>query len=268
MPTFQIACTQFLLYKFLTISNSAFHTLNVHSIESFGTHDGPGIRMVIFLQGCNLKCLYCHNPDTIKIEAANNFTPDELLRRAINMKPYFGKIGGVTLSGGEPLLQSQALIPLFKKLKEEGIHTNVDTNGSVLSGYTKELLDKYTDLVMLDVKQINEEKYSQLTSGRNLHKVLDFARYREESGKPMWLRYVLLPGYTNNPKTLHKVGETFKDFKTIERIEIQPYHKLGIHKWESLGWEYKLKDVKENTSDQIKEAEQIFQQYFKEVKIN
>lgn len=224
--------------------------------------------MVIFLQGCNLKCLYCHNPDTIKIESANGFTTEELVRRAINMKPYFGRKGGVTVSGGEPLLQSQALIPLFQQLKNEGIHTNVDTNGSVLSSHTKVLLDQYADLVMLDIKQINEEKYTKLTSGRNLNKVIDFARHREASGKPMWLRYVLLPGYTNNPKTLHKVGETFTNFKTIERIEIQPYHKLGIHKWESLGWEYKLKDVTENTPEQIREAEQVFQQYFKEVKIN
>lgn len=237
-------------------------------MESFGTHDGPGIRMVIFLQGCNLKCLYCHNPDTIKIEDANNFTAEDLVRRAVNMKPYFGKIGGVTVSGGEPLLQSQALLPFFKMLKEEDIHTNVDTNGSVLRGYTKELLDNYTDLVMLDVKHVNEEPYRQLTSGHNLHKVMDFARHRENSGKPMWLRYVLLPGYTNQVETLHKVGQNFEDFKTIERIEIQPYHKLGIHKWESLGWEYKLKNVLENTPDQIKEVEHIFQQYFKEVKIN
>ncbi len=125
-----------------------------------------------------------------------------------------------------------------------------------------------SDLVMLDIKHVNEEAYSQLTSGRNLKKVLDFAQHRETSGKPMWLRYVLLPGYTNQAETLHKVGTRFGGLKTVERIEIQPYHKRGIHKWESLGWDYKLHNVPENTPEQIKEAEHIFQQYFKEVKIN
>lgn len=224
--------------------------------------------MVIFLQGCNLKCLYCHNPDTIQVKDTKEMSVEELLRRAKNMKPYFGGKGGITVSGGEPLMQTKALLPFFKKLKEENIHTNIDTNGTVLLPETKQLLDEYTDLVMLDIKQVEEKPYHQLTGARNLKNVLKFAEYRAASGKPMWLRYVLLPGYTNQTETLHKVGQMYGGFKNIEKIEIQPYHKLGIHKWESMGWEYQLKDAKENTPEQISEAESIFQQYFKEVKIN
>lgn len=250
------------------ISNDTPHTLNVHSVESFGTHDGPGIRMVIFLQGCNLKCLYCHNPDTIKIQDAKTFSSEELVRRAINMKPYFGGNGGITVSGGEPLLQGKALLPFFEQLKKEGIHTNIDTNGTILLPETKQLLDKYADLVMLDIKQVEEAAYHTLTGARNIEKVLKFAQYREASGKPMWLRYVLLPGFTNQYETLHKVGQTYGHFNSIQKIEIQPYHKLGIHKWESMGWDYQLKNAKENTPEQIAEAESIFQHYFKEVKIN
>lgn len=241
--------------------------LLVHSIESFGTHDGPGIRMVIFLQGCKFKCLYCHNPDTIPAQGGKLHDIDDLIRRAVNMKGYFGKIGGVTTSGGEPLIQSKQLIPLFKRLKEEGIHTNIDTNGRVLNEYTKELLDKYTDLVMLDIKHINPEWHKKLV-GMPLDSTLEFAKYREESGKPMWLRYVLIPGWTDQPEYLHQLGQHFKDYKTIEKIEIQPYHKLGEHKWEAMGWEYQLKDVPENSKEQIESARAIFAQYFKEVKVN
>ncbi|MDE3743850.1 pyruvate formate-lyase-activating protein [Maribacter polysaccharolyticus] len=242
--------------------------LSVHSIESFGTHDGPGIRMVIFLQGCKLKCLYCHNPDTIQMTGGTEYDVEELVARALDMRSYFGKKGGVTVSGGEPLLQSKQLIPLFKRLKEEGIHTNIDTNGRILNHFTKELLDDHADLVMLDIKHMTEEGYEYLTGMRNKETTFTFAKYREESGKPMWLRYVLIPGITNKPELLHALGEHFKDYRTIEKIEIQPYHKLGIHKWESLGWEYQLKDARENTPEEIEEATKILANYFKEVKIN
>ncbi len=193
---------------------------------------------------------------------------EELVARALDMRSYFGKKGGVTVSGGEPLLQSKQLIPLFKRLKEEGIHTNIDTNGRILNHFTKELLDDHADLVMLDIKHMTEEGYEYLTGMRNKETTFTFAKYREESGKPMWLRYVLIPGITNKPELLHALGEHFKDYRTIEKIEIQPYHKLGIHKWESLGWEYQLKDARENTPEEIEEATKILANYFKEVKIN
>lgn len=193
---------------------------------------------------------------------------EDLVKTAKRMKPYFRANGGVTVSGGEPLLQSKELIPLFKRLKEEGIHTNIDTNGRILNNFTKELLDEYADLVMLDIKSMTEEGYEALTGMRNKETTFTFAAHREASGKKMWLRYVLIPGITNKPELLHAMGAHFKDYKTIEKIEIQPYHKLGVHKWEALGWEYQLKDARENTPEEIEEAAAILNSYFKEVKIN
>ncbi|WP_157614177.1 pyruvate formate-lyase-activating protein [Pseudotamlana agarivorans] len=244
------------------------HILHVHSIESFGTHDGPGIRFVVFLQGCKLKCVYCHNPDTIETSGGQPYEIEELVEKVLKVKPYFGKKGGVTVSGGEPLLQSKALVPFFKRLKEEGIHTNIDTNGRLLNNFAKTLLDDYADLIMLDIKHMTEEGYEALTGQRNMKTALTFAKHREESGKAMWLRYVLIPGITNKPELLHALGKHFKDYKTIEKLEIQPYHKLGIHKWEALGWEYELKDARENTKEEIDAAVEILNQYFKEVKVN
>jgi len=240
--------------------------LRVHSIESFGTQDGPGIRMVIFLQGCKFKCLYCHNPDTIPMEGGLFYKMEHLLRRAVSTKGYFGKKGGVTISGGEPLIQSQQLIPLLKALKAEGIHTNIDTNGRVLNNHTKELLDNYADLVMLDIKHIDDEWHKKLTGMSNVN-TLKFAEYRENSGKAMWLRYVLVPGWSDQEEYLHALGRHFKDYKTIEKIELLPYHKLGVHKWEEMGWKYELINVPENTEEQVQRAATILAPYFKEVKV-
>lgn len=224
--------------------------------------------MVVFLQGCKLKCLYCHNPDTIATTGGADYNIEELVELAIKSKPYFGKKGGVTVSGGEPLLQSKELISFFKRLKEEDIHTNIDTNGRVLNHFTEALLDTYTDLVMLDIKHMTEKGYQRITGMRNKETTFNFAKYREASGKPMWLRYVLIPEITNKPELLHAMGAYFKDYKTIEKIEIQPYHKLGIHKWEALGWAYELKDARENTPEELDAAVEILKQYFKEVKVN
>jgi pyruvate formate lyase activating enzyme len=224
--------------------------------------------MVIFLQGCKLKCLYCHNPDSIATSGGKDYEIEKLVQMALKTKPYFGKKGGVTVSGGEPLLQAKALIPFFKRLKEEGINTNIDTHGRILNHFSKELLDDYADLVMLDIKHITEEGYLALTGMPNKDTALNFAKYREASGKKMWLRYVLIPGITDAPELLHALGNHFKDYKTIRKIEIQPYHKLGIHKWESLGWDYQLKDARENTPEELKAATKILEKYFREVKIN
>ncbi len=242
--------------------------LRVHSVESFGTHDGPGIRMVIFLQGCKLKCIYCHNPDTIAMDGGMECDIEQLVAMAVKMKPYFGKKGGVTVSGGEPLLQAKALLSFFKRLKEEGIHTNLDTNGRILNHFTKALLDDYTDLVMLDIKHMTEEGYEAVTGMRNKETTFNLAKYREVSGKAMWLRYVLIPGITDDPKLLHALGRYFKAYKTIERLEIQPYHQLGVHKWEALGWEYPLKNTRENTQEELQTAVAILKRYFKEVTLN
>tara|TARA_R110002050_G_scaffold4573_1_gene22034 strand:+ start:16614 stop:17288 length:675 start_codon:yes stop_codon:yes gene_type:complete len=224
--------------------------------------------MVIFLQGCKLKCLYCHNPDSIDTHGGSDYSIEELVEMALKTKPYFGKKGGVTVSGGEPLLQAKALIPFFKRLKEEGIHTNIDTNGRILNHFSQELLDDYADLIMLDIKHMTEEGFQYLTGNPNKDTGLNFAKYRENSGKSMWLRYVLIPGITDKPEFLHALGGHFKDYKTIEKIEIQPYHKLGIHKWEALGWKYELEDVRENTEEELQSAVNILEKYFKEVKVN
>ncbi|GAA3581335.1 pyruvate formate-lyase-activating protein [Snuella lapsa] len=215
-----------------------------------------------------MKCVYCHNPDTIATSGGKDYDIEALAQMAIRMKPYFGKKGGVTVSGGEPLLQSKALIPFFKRLKEEGIHTNIDTNGRVLNHFTETLLGNYTDLVMLDIKHMTEDGFEAITGVRNKETTFKFAAYREATGKAMWLRYVLIPEITNTPELLHAMGKYFMDFKTIEKIELQPYHKLGIHKWAALGWDYKLNDANENTKEQIDAAVNILKNYFKEVKVN
>lgn len=239
--------------------------LKVHSIESFGTHDGPGIRLVVFLQGCNLKCLYCQNADTIKHEGGQLIDLDELVRRAVNMKTYFGQTGGVTVSGGEPLLQSKNLIPLFQKLKAEGIHTNIDTNATVANVYAQELIRSLSDLVMFDIKHTTGEAFEQLTGRNGLQTTIDLITLREQAQKPYWLRYVLIPGYTNNDDSLHWIGRQFGENRFAERIELLPYHKLGQYKWEALGEPYQLNHVPENTNDQIEQARQILSTYFDNV---
>lgn len=224
--------------------------------------------MVIFLQGCKLKCLYCHNPDTIDTHGGTEYEIEDLVQRAIKMKSYFGNNGGVTVSGGEPMLQAKNILTFFKRLKEENIHTNIDTNGRVLNHPVMQVLDNYTDLVMLDIKHVTEKGYQYITGKKNAQTSFNFAKYREDSGKKMWLRYVLIPEITNKPELLHALGEQFKNYKTIEKIELQPYHKLGIHKWEALGWTYELNDARENTPEELAQAAQILSTYFKEVKIN
>lgn len=240
--------------------------LRVHSIETFGTHDGPGIRMVVFVQGCQFKCLYCANPDTIAMKGGQFSSLDEILRRAENQKPYFGLKGGVTVSGGEPLLQRRVLTKLFRRLHQTGINTALDSNGRLLDNATKELLEE-TDLLMLDVKHINNDWHLKLTGVPN-HDVLKVAEHRESTGKAMWLRYVLVPGWTDQDEYLHELGRHFQHYQSIEKIEIQPYHNLGVHKWEVLGIEYKLKNVAPPSEEIINKTISIFEQYFKEVKVN
>lgn len=224
--------------------------------------------MVVFLQGCKLKCQYCHNPDTIDTHGGTTYEIEDLVQRALKMKSYFGNKGGVTVSGGEPILQAKSLITFFKRLKEEGIHTNIDTNGRILNHPAIELMDNYADLIMLDIKHMTEEGYQKITGVKNKETTFKFAKHREKSGKKMWLRYVLIPEITNTPELLHALGNYFKDYKTIEQIELQPYHKLGIHKWEALGWKYELNDARENTKQELAQAAKILESYFKKVKIN
>lgn len=241
--------------------------IRVHSYESLGTYDGPGIRLVVFLQGCNFHCLYCANPDTIDAKGESKETsPEEILKMAVSQKPFFGKKGGITFSGGEPTFQAKALVPLFKMLKEAGIHICVDTNGGIWNDDVKEMLS-LADLVLLDVKEFNPSRHKTLTERSN-EQTLKTAAWLEENGKPFWLRYVLVQGYSAFNDDMEALGEHFKDYKQIERVEILPYHTLGVHKYEAMNMEYKLKGVEYNTPEQLENARNIFQKYFKTVYVN
>lgn len=235
--------------------------LNVHSIETFATQDGPGIRLVIFLQGCMFRCKYCHNPDTIPLEndKAKQRSVEDILLQAEKQKEYFWAKGGITFSGGEPLIQAQALLPIIKRLKAEGYHICIDTNGFWQSTETKEIL-QLVDLVLPDLKQINPEKHLQLVrqSNENTLKTLD---YLDEIQKPYWLRYVLVPGYTDDETDLHELGKYLQTRKSIERLEILPYHNLGKSKRDKLWWKYPLEGVHAAGSADLDKAKAILSQY-------
>ena len=240
--------------------------IKVHSYESMGTYDGPGLRLVVFLQGCPFKCLYCANPDTIPFEGGTETELDEVVKMAVNQKPFFGRRGGVTFSGGEPTMQARELIPLVDRLHENGINTCIDTNGGVFNPDVEELFRKI-DLVLLDVKQINPERHQNLT-GRSNSQTLMTARWLEENNKPFWLRYVLVPGVSDFEEDIRSLGEHFKDYEMIQRVEILPYHTLGVHKYESMGQTYPLEGTPTNTAEQIKKAEELFNEYFSCVMVN
>jgi len=237
--------------------------LRVHSIETFGTQDGPGIRMVVFLQGCNMRCLYCHNPDLLSRKGGTLTKRKEILAIVEKEKEYFGNNGGVTISGGEPTLQPKSLNKLFRELNKRKIHTALDTNGAIVSDEVKKLYQK-TDLLILDVKHIDDEWHKKMTGVSNKN-VLEMAEFRDKSGKPMWLRYVLVPGWNDSEDFLIRWGEYFKNYKNIERVEILPYHTLGVYKYKELGMEYPLKGVPSPDKKTILKAESIFKKYFKNV---
>ena len=234
--------------------------IKVHSYESMGTYDGPGLRLVVFLQGCPFRCLYCANPDTISFDGGTPTEPEHIIRMAVNQKPFFGRRGGITFSGGEPTAQAKELIPLCKSLKEEGIHICLDTNGGIWNPQVEELLS-LTDLVLLDVKQINPERHENLT-GRSNAQTLKTAQGLEDNSRPFWLRYVLVPGISDSEEDIRALCRHFKDFRMLQRLEILPYHTLGVHKYETMGQEYKLKDTKTNTPEQLDRAMRIFKEYF------
>ncbi|HSC54755.1 MAG TPA: pyruvate formate-lyase-activating protein [Phnomibacter sp.] len=249
----------------MNLTNST-DLLRIHSIESFGTHDGPGIRMVVFTQGCQFRCLYCANPDTWDVHGGSTMHITDIAKLARREKPYFGKRGGVTISGGEPTLQAKTLSNLFRLLKDLKIHVALDSNGRVLNDDVKELYE-LTDLLLLDVKHFNDDWHKKLT-GLSNQSVLDIAAYRESTGRPMWLRYVLVPGWSDQQEYVEQLGQHFAEYKTIEKIEIQPYHRLGVHKWETMNMPYELEGVEPPNKDMIKRVADTFAKYFKEVKVN
>ena len=234
--------------------------IRVHSYESMGTYDGPGLRLVVFLQGCPFKCLYCANPDTIAFEGGTMTDPDEIVKMAVSQKPFFGRRGGITFSGGEPTMQAKELLPLYAKLKEEGINICIDTNGGAWNNDIEELLHQ-TDLVLLDCKQFNDARHKDLT-GRSNEQTLKTAQWLEDNGKPFWLRYVLVPSISDFEEDIRALGEHFKGYKMLQRVEILPYHTLGKHKYETMGWKYELEDVPHNTPEQLDRALALFNEYF------
>ena len=228
----------------------------VHSVETFGAVDGPGIRFVLFLQGCHLQCKYCHNRDTWDMNNGSYKSLDEIFDKIMNYKNYITPNGGVTVSGGEPLLQVKFLIELFTKLKKKKIHTCIDTSGMVtLTDDIKQLLT-LTDLVLLDIKHIDNEKCKDLVGFDNKLE-LEFAKYLSDNNIPVWIRQVLVPGYTDDENDLLKLRTFISSLNNVQKVEILPYHSLGKYKWSKLGLKYGLENVRDATSDDVKRAKKV-----------
>lgn len=235
-------------------------TGRIHSIETFGTVDGPGIRCIFFFQGCPLKCKYCHNRDTWDAKIGTEYTADELIEKACKYKSYMKSSGGgITASGGEATLQADFLAELFAKAKENDIHTCLDTSGFVDVEKIDKVLDN-TDLVLLDLKHMDDEKSKELT-GVSIQKTLKLAKHLDERNIPVWIRHVLVPGITDSEDNLSKLGEFAASLNNVDRFELLPYHSIGIHKWESMGIDYELKDVRDADQDDVKKASEIIERY-------
>lgn len=236
-------------------------TGRIHSIESFGSVDGPGIRFILFLKGCPMRCQYCHNPDTWALKEAKIMTAKQAFDQAYRYHTYWKKKGGITISGGEALLQTEFVTAVFKLAKKKQVHTCIDTSGAPFTReepyFSKfnELLN-YTDLFLLDIKQIDDEKHKKLTGHTNAN-ILDLAQYLSEQGKDMWIRYVLVPGVTDDEKDLKELRTFVQKLKTVQRFEVLPYHTLGVFKWEELGIEYGLQGVNPPSEEEIDRANEI-----------
>ena len=219
----------------------------IHSKESFGTVDGPGIRYVLFMQGCPMRCLYCHNPDTWEVGKGNKITPEEVLQEFNKNRSFYNK-GGITVTGGEPLLQVDFLTELFMKAKKNNIHTCIDTSGITYNpdntAYIRKLdeLMKYTDLIMLDIKHIDNESHKELT-GKDNHRILEFAKYIESKKIPVWIRHIIVEGYTDKPEDLIKLGEFIGTLKNLKALDVLPYHTMGVNKYKELGIAYPLEGM-------------------------
>ena len=242
--------------------------LRIHSLETFGTSDGPGIRLVVFTQGCLFRCLYCHNPDSLPVhsQTARDLSLAELLDHLEKQRPYFRQKGGLTFSGGEPTLQADALLEYLPAIRRAGFNVALDTCGALFNEKVQRVYDQ-TDLVILDVKHIDPVWHQRITGQDNVN-VLKNAAWREQSGKPLWLRYVLVPGYTDQPEYLHQWAQTFSPYRSLERVEILPYHTLGVHKYAQLGRTYALAGVQPPAPAAVEAAADIFRAYFEQVVVH
>lgn len=241
----------------------------IHSLESFGTVDGPGIRYVIFVQGCPMRCAYCHNPDTWEMNAGTEMEPAELIDNFERNKPFY-KDGGITVSGGEPLMQIDFLLELFTLAKEKGIHTCLDTSGIAYKpNNNPEWLAKMdklcavTDLVMLDIKHIDPKKHMELVKQPN-DGILAFAEYLDKMHVDLWIRHVVVPGYTDDEESLHKLGYFIGGLNNLKALDVLPYHTMGIVKYQKLGIEYRLKDVPAMESNRVPQLKQYILDGIKE----
>lgn len=233
----------------------------LHSTESFGSVDGPGIRFIAFMQGCRMRCEFCHNPDTWKMTGGHEFTPQGLLNEALKYRAFWGREGGVTVSGGEPLLQIDFLIEYFKLCKQHGIHTTLDSCGQPFTYeepfFTKfnELL-KYTDLILFDIKHIDNEGHKHLTGHPN-DNILALAKYLSDIGQPVWIRHVLVPTRTDYDEYLQRLSDFVATLGNVKKFEVLPYHMMGVYKYTALGYPYKLEGIEPPTKDRVENAKRI-----------
>lgn len=237
----------------------------IHSIETFGAVDGPGVRFVVFFQGCPMRCAYCHNPDTWDENGGKEMSVDELYDKFDRNREFYKK-GGITATGGEPAFQFEFLLALFTKFHQNGIHTCLDTSGIMfdrtkLSDWDKLL--EVTDLVMLDIKRMNREGHKELT-GRYNDNILDFARYLSEKDKKMWVRFVCVPNVTDNEEELKEYGAFLGKLKNVEALDVLPYHLMGVKKYEQLGIKYRLEGVEAATIKYAQERKEMILKYMKE----
>lgn len=221
----------------------------INSFQSLGAVDGPGIRFVVFFKGCPLNCLCCHNPETKPFDGGKEYSPEEIVEKAVKYKDYFGETGGVTLSGGEPICQPKFAAEIFKGCKQKGIHTCLDTSGYVLNDEIKELLS-VTDLVLLDIKYTNEEDYLK-NAGASLESVLEFLDYLSQKNIPTWIRQVIIPNLNDSEDNILRLKEIASKYSNVEKIELLPFRKLCQSKYDSLNIEFPLKDTPEPSTEKM-----------------
>ncbi len=235
----------------------------IHQLESFGCADGPGSRFIIFTSGCRLRCKYCHNPDTWDMTKGRLMETDDLINEALSCRSYWGTKGGITVSGGEPLVQIDFLLELFTKAKEKGINTCIDTAGEPFTTQGEwfekfEKLMQVTDILLVDIKHIDEQEHIKLT-GRSGKNIIEMFRYLDKINKPIWIRHVLVPGITDNDEYLIKTRDFIRTLSNVQRVEILPYHGLAISKYKDLGIDYVLKDTESPTEERVENARKILE---------
>lgn len=238
---------------------------NIHSLESCGTVDGPGIRFVVFMQGCPMRCQYCHNPDTWTTDENQKMSVEDIMSRYNSVKEFLQN-GGITVTGGEPMMQMEFVTELFKSAKAQGVHTAIDTSGVLFNKNNTEKVDellKYTDLVLLDLKHIDDEEHKKLTSHSNKN-ILDFAQYLSDKEIPMWVRHVVIPTITYNEEYLARLGKYLHNLKNLKAIDVLPYHTMAVPKYEKLGMTYPLADISALEREQAIKARDIIFQNFKQ----